>query len=228
MSPALAEILVPLYPWLAVALGLLLGSFYNVCVHRWLSGESIVFPGSKCPHCSHTLAAWENLPVVSFLLLKGRCRACKEPISWRYPVVELVSGLWALGLALKFPLDMAPGVEHWVLGVFAVHMAVGGMLIVASFIDFDSYLLPDVITLPGTAVALAGAYFVLRPALGTPTLTQSLVGMAVGAGLFLVLQLAFRYLKKMEGLGTGTSSSCSCSARGWGGRRCLFPCSLRA
>lgn len=207
MSPATLEILDHIYPGLAFFLGLLLGSFYNVCVHRYLSGESIVFPGSKCPKCDHPLAWWENIPVVSFLILRGRCRACAKPISWRYPLVELVSGLWAFGLALKFPLHLtAAGYSsgwEWSLGVFGVHMVIGGILIVASFIDFDSYILPDILTLPGAVLALAGAYFVLRPALGWPTLTESLVGAAIGGGLFWLLQFLYRKLKGMEGLGTG-------------------------
>ena len=207
MTPATMEILDSAYPGLAFFLGLLIGSFYNVCVHRYLSGESIVFPGSKCPYCNHSLSWWENIPLASFIFLRAKCRSCAEPISWRYPTVELVSGLWALGLAWKFPLNLTAGPLElgweWSLAIFAVHMVVGGILIVASFIDFDSYILPDILTLPGAVLALAGAYFVLRPSLGWPTLTDSLIGAGIGAGLFWLLQFLYRKLKGMEGLGTG-------------------------
>lgn len=181
------------FPWAALVLGLVLGSFYNVCVHRYLAKESIVWPGSHCPKCGHALSWWENIPLLSYLLLLGRCRKCNERISLRYPVVELLSGLWAFGLALKFGPSM----------VWVVYMVVGGILIVASFIDFAAYILPDILTLPGAAIAFAGAYFYIRPALGVPTLSQSVIGALAGAGLFLLLQRVFRKLKGREGLGTG-------------------------
>lgn len=177
----------------AGVLGLVLGSFYNVCIHRYVSGESIVRPRSKCPKCGHQLAWWENIPVLSYLLLRGRCRACKEGISARYPAVELVSGLWAAGLAWQYGLG-------W---VFALYMLIGAILIIASFIDLQLYILPDILTLPGAAIALAGAYFVLRPILGGPSLTDSLIGAAAGAGVFWLLQQLYRRLKGIEGLGTG-------------------------
>jgi leader peptidase (prepilin peptidase)/N-methyltransferase len=178
----------PWIPWIALVLGLVLGSFYNVCVHRYLTSESIVFPGSKCPHCGHPLSWWENIPVLSFALLLGRCRACKGPISPRYLVVELFSGLWAFGLAWKFGMSWA----------FGVHMVVGGILIVASFIDFAEYILPDVLVLPGAVIAFLGAVFLL----GLPA-RDSLIGAAAGGGGFLALQQGYRLLKGREGLGSG-------------------------
>ncbi len=184
---------IPLFPLIATVLGLILGSFYNVCVHRYVSLESIVRPRSKCPKCGHQLAWWENIPLLSYIILRGRCRSCKETISPRYPAVELISGLWALALALKF--GAGP--------VFAFYMVIGGILIVASFIDFQLYILPDILTLPGAAVAFAGAYFILLPALGRPSLLDSIIGALAGAGVFLLLQQLYRRLKGIEGLGTG-------------------------
>ncbi len=185
--------LLPYFPYLAAILGLILGSFYNVCIHRYLSGESIVKPRSKCPSCGHQLAWWENIPLLSYVILMGRCRACKQRISPRYPAVELLSGLWALGLALEYGLTP----------VFALYLVIGGILIVASFIDLQIYILPDVLTLPGALLALLGAYFVLLPNLGYPTLVDSLIGAAAGAGMFWLLQQLYRRLKGIEGLGTG-------------------------
>ncbi len=183
----------PFFPALAAVLGLVLGSFYNVCIHRYLSEESIVKPRSKCPKCGHRLSWWENIPLLSYLLLKGRCRACQEPISLRYPAVELISALWALGLALEFGPTL----------VFALYLVMGGLLIVASFIDFQAYILPDILTLPGAALAFAGAYFILYPALGAPSPLDSLIGAVAGAGVFWLLQQIYRRLKGIEGLGTG-------------------------
>ena len=145
-------------------------------------------PGSKCPRCAHPLAWWENIPVVSFCLLRGRCSHCREPISPRYPVVELVSGAWALALALKFGPSMP-----WV-----VHMVVGGICIVAAFIDFDSYLLPDVLTLSGAVIAAAGGLLFLNV-----SWYDVLLGAAIGAGSFLLLQKGYKLVRGVDGLGSG-------------------------
>ena len=94
----------------ATLLGLLLGSFYNVCIHRYVSGESILFPPSHCPHCKQRLRFWELIPVLSYLLLRGQCARCHKPIHIRYPLVELLSGLtsgllaWRFGPTLAFPV----------------------------------------------------------------------------------------------------------------------------
>ncbi|MGE4297317.1 MAG: A24 family peptidase [Desulfovibrionaceae bacterium] len=181
---------VPLWSFhvLTCLVGLVLGSFYNVCIHRYLTGESIVFPGSKCPRCGHPLAWWENIPVVSFCFLRGRCGHCRAPISLRYPVVELVSGAWALALALKFGPSMP-----WV-----VHMVVGGMCIVAAFIDFDSYLLPDILTLPGAVLAAVGGVFFLEM-----TWYDIFLGAGIGAGSFWALQKGYKLVRGVDGLGSG-------------------------
>ncbi len=172
----------------ALLLGLVLGSFYNVCIHRYLSGASIVRPGSHCPSCSHVLAWWENIPLLSYLLLRGRCRECRTRISWRYPLVEGISGLWALLLALRFGLG-------WPWLVF---MLFGGILIIISFIDLDSYILPDIYTLPGGAAAFLCAVFLLGMDWQT-----SLIGGVAGAGTFLLLQKGYKMIKGVEGMGTG-------------------------
>lgn len=186
----------------ATIIGLVLGSFYNVCIHRFLTGESIVFPGSKCPKCGHPLSWWENIPLLSFMLLRGRCRSCKRPISWRYPIVEFVSGVWALALAVKC-VNTVPVLWPDMVMVWVVYMVCGGIFIIASFIDFDSFILPDILTLPGAVIALGGAWFFLRPVYGTPTLVESLIGAAAGALVFLVLQQLYKKIKGTDGLGTG-------------------------
>jgi len=169
-------------------LGLVLGSFYNVCIHRYLSGESIVSPGSHCPSCLRRLRWWENLPLVSYILLRGRCSGCGEGISPRYPAVELISGLWLLALYFEFGLGAA----------WAVYLVFGGLLIVLSFIDLESFVLPDVLVLPGAVGAFACAGLVLEQGW-----LDSLIGALTGAGAFLLLQKGYKFLKGVEGLGSG-------------------------
>ncbi len=178
----------PGFAILALVLGLILGSFANVCIHRFLSGESVVAPRSKCPSCDHQLAWWENLPLISFIWLQGRCRSCRSPISWRYPLVESAAGLWCLLLGLKF----GPGVA-WL-----VYLAFGLLLIVVSCIDLESFLLPDAMTIPGGALAFAAGWLLLG--LGWKA---SLLGGIAGAGSFWLLQKGYKLLKGIEGLGSG-------------------------
>ncbi|WP_027193355.1 prepilin peptidase [Megalodesulfovibrio gigas] len=190
-----------LAPALAAVVGLCVGSFYNVCIARYLSGESIVFPGSKCPVCGHRLRWWENIPLLSFVLLRGRCRGCQGNIHWRYPVVEALNGLWAFLLIHKFPL--LPGAEMEWLALWSGYMLIGGILIIVSFIDLELYILPDVYVYPGILLTLAFAFFVVEPFHGAPTFKEALYGAGIGAGVFLALQRLYRLLKGHEGLGTG-------------------------
>ncbi len=133
--------------WLVVVaglFGLVIGSFLNVVIHRLPRGESIVAPRSRCPECGHQLAAWQNVPLLSFALLRGRCSSCSTPISWRYPGIELLTGLlfagvtWCTGPTPSLPLLLA----------FAA------ALVAAGAIDFDHRIIPDEISLGGLAVAL--------------------------------------------------------------------------
>jgi leader peptidase (prepilin peptidase)/N-methyltransferase len=178
----------PGFEILALGLGLVLGSFANVCIHRFLSGESVVAPRSKCPSCGHELAWWENIPLVSFLVLRGRCRSCRSAISWRYPLVEATAGLWSFLLAFKLGAGTA-----WL-----VFVLFGLLLIVMSCIDLESFLLPDVMTIPGGALALAAGSLLLD--LGWQA---SLLGGVAGAGSFWLLQKGYKLIKGVEGLGTG-------------------------
>jgi len=138
----------PAFETTALLLGLVVGSFANVCVYRLPRGESVVSPPSRCPRCGSRITARDNLPVLSFLLLRGRCRSCGAPISWRYPAVEAATGLLWLGLAATF--GPAPRT--------AVAMALVTALLVLSLIDLDHKILPDVITLPGIVVGLAASF----------------------------------------------------------------------
>lgn len=182
----------------ALLLGLIMGSFGTACVHRWLNEISLLRPArSFCPKCEATLRWWENVPLVSWLLLRGRCGHCGEAIGWRYPALELLCGLWGLAVALKY----GPG---W---AFAALFVLGGMLLIASFIDLESFLLPDVLTLPGAALALAAATFLLGPGSGPDAWIANgktaLLGAAIGGGGFWLLRVGYKLLRGAEGLGLG-------------------------
>lgn len=135
----------------AAILGLILGSFYNVCIFRYISGESVVFPPSHCPHCLHRLKWYELVPVVSYLCLRGRCSYCGGKISLQYPLVELLSGAVAGAIAWRFGLGPD----------FAVYLIAAGVLIVASGIDARIGILPDVLLLPATLLAIPAGALVL-------------------------------------------------------------------
>lgn len=178
-----------IFPALALVIGLLLGSFYGVCAFRYLAGTSILKPSrSMCDHCAKPLGPLELVPVLSWLALRGRCRGCGRRVTVKYTLYELASGLWALLLALHF----GPGWE-W-LG----HMVLGGMLIVASGIDFESYILPDGLTLTGFPLAMGFAF--LRPDLSP---ADAAWGALAGAGAFKAIQVSYRLLRGRRGLGSG-------------------------
>ncbi|WP_147820824.1 prepilin peptidase [Salidesulfovibrio onnuriiensis] len=173
----------------AAVLGLVLGSFYTACIHRYVAELSLIRPlRSFCPHCGTSLAWYDNLPLLSYLLLRGRCRHCKRPIGLRYPAVEFLSLAWAVALVLKFGLSLP-----WL-----IYMVFGGLFIVGSFIDFELYILPNRITLGGAVLALAVQAF-----FGWAALKGALVGAMAGGGFFWVLQQGYRIVRREEGLGTG-------------------------
>ena len=133
----------------AFAIGAIVGSFLNVVIHRYPREESIVFPGSHCPQCDAAIRWYDNIPVLSFLVLRGRCRACRAPsIAWRYPLVELANALFYLAVYQRTGPSVA----------FVIVAAIISMTIVLIYIDADIQILPDVIDLPGIAIGLgAGA-----------------------------------------------------------------------
>jgi len=159
----------------AFALGLVVGSFLNVVIHRLPRGESIVLPGSHCPACGHGITAWENLPVLSYLWLRGRCRSCGVVISPRYPLVELLTGgVFALLLAVQGVSWMTP-----------LWLAFAAALIAVAAIDFDHKLIPDEISLGGLVMGLI-AVPALRSLEGAPylgALFESGLGALLGGGL---------------------------------------------
>ena len=161
----------------SAALGLCVGSFLNVVIGRLPTGRSIVAPPSACPGCGSPIAWYDNVPVLSFLLLRARCRSCRVAISWRYPLVELATaGLFALAAArIGFDARLLPA-----LVLCAALVAITG-------IDLDHQIIPDAITLPGVAFGFAASLLV-----GQPHWLESLIGILLGGGLFFVIIVVSR------------------------------------
>jgi leader peptidase (prepilin peptidase)/N-methyltransferase len=188
------------FSWIAIALGLIVGSFFNVLIYRLPLDLSIVFPGSACPNCGHKLKPWENIPVLSYLFLRGKCSSCKAPLSLQYPLIELLTGIATLTLwVFMIRPRLEALADPWQIGILFFQGATLLMLIPLSIIDIKHYIIPDVFTLPGIALAFSVAFFP-----GGLTPVQSLLGMAVGGGpLFLLGYVSKFLLKKEETLGIG-------------------------
>ena len=165
-----------------------MGSFLNVCIHRVPRGESIVAPGSHCPHCKSPIKFYDNIPLISYLLLGGRCRNCRGTISIQYPFVEGVTALSSFLLFLRFGLSWS----------YFFYFAFVASLIVITVIDLFHQIIPDVISLPGIGVGLLASLII--PDL--PFL-NSLIGMLLGGGSLFVVATLYQWLFKREGMGGG-------------------------
>jgi len=175
--------------WIGVFwFGLIVGSFINVCVWRLPREESVVFPASHCPACNALIRPIDNVPVLSYLWLRGRCRACRVAISLRYPAIELLHGLVALLIVYRFGLTA----EAAVWGV------VSAALIAVIFIDIDHQIIPDLITLPGMALGLIAASSLLSTGW-----VDSVTGLLLGGGLFYAIAVLSEVVLKKEGMGGG-------------------------
>jgi leader peptidase (prepilin peptidase)/N-methyltransferase len=158
----------------ALAFGLVVGSFLNVVVHRLPEGESVVRPGSRCPSCRQAIAPWDNVPVLSFIWLRGRCRGCGIQISWRYPAFELLTGVVFAAIALRYGFTLATPI--WL--VFAA------ILLATAAIDFDHQIIPDELSLGGLAVGLLAMPLLAVAGGGAawPALREAALGAFLGGG----------------------------------------------
>ena len=166
-------------------LGSLIGSFLNVCIHRLPRNLSVIFPSSRCPSCNIPIRAYDNIPLLSYLLLGGRCRYCKAKISLRYPLVETLNAFLYVGVLWRFGLEWHTPV------LFAFCSA----MIVITFIDLDFQIIPDTITLPGIVVGLAAASLVLPDPFDRSSilgLRGALVGLLSGGVIFYVIAVLSR------------------------------------
>jgi len=180
LPPAVATVV-------AAVFGAVVGSFLNVCIYRLPLGKSIVWPGSACPHCNRELSWFENVPILGYVMLRGRCRTCRAAIGIQYPIVEALT-------AVMF------GLAWWYYGPSALlvsRLALGCALITLFAIDLEHHLLPNAITLPGIVV---GFLFSL---VTEPGWMGSLIGIAVGGGVLFAIAEAYYRIRHEEGLGMG-------------------------
>lgn len=178
---------VPFHFWSVIffVFGCMVGSFLNVCIHRLPLGQSIVSPPSHCPHCKYSIPWYLNVPLLTWLMLRGKCRNCGAPISIRYFLVELLTGVVFLGCWLRFGPVSAP--------LALVYCLILAGLITATFIDFEHFIIPDELTIGGMVAGFICSFFFpqLHGVVSVAaSLKQSLLGMAVGAGLiYLIVRL---------------------------------------
>jgi len=205
--PSQAFVLVILFSF-----GAILGSFFNVCIYRLPEDKSIVRPRSQCPKCGHPIAWYDNIPILSYIILGAKCRHCRAEISIRYPLVEMLT---AVLFAVTGHVLLSRGEPTAVL---IVYLAFVGALIVLSFIDLDHMLLPDDITIPGMVlvVVLSGVFPTLQEFPGggryaiavvsnarLNAVANSLIGMAVGAGLIYLTGVLGKLAFRKEAMGFG-------------------------
>ena len=198
---------------ISVLFGAMIGSFLNVCICRVPEGKSIVTPGSHCPRCGKAIRWYDNLPVISFLLLRGRCRHCHGSISVQYPLVEGVTALLSLLLFMRF----GPSLQY------VIYFAFAAALVVVTVIDLYHQIIPNVISLPGIAAGLLASWFLPNPALldgllrgllfqagrigvnlsNHAAFVDSLLGILLGGGSLLLVIHLYYWLRKGEGMGGG-------------------------
>ena len=169
-------------------LGLIVGSFCNVCIYRIPKNESIIYPASHCPKCRTTIKPVDNIPLLSYILLKGRCRNCGSKISIQYPVVELLTGIIYLIIYLIYGLSIQS----------LIYIILSSALIIIAFIDLNEQIVPDVISLPGIGVGLILSFFV--PYL---SFINSALGVVAGGGIILIIALVGSMIFKKEAMGGG-------------------------
>lgn len=184
------EVSLPLLVGAAFAFGACIGSFLNVVIWRLPRGESLLFPGSRCPACKQPIPAFANVPILSYLALRGRCRSCRAPISPRYPFVEALTG--ALFAALLY--------AHGPSARLLVEWLLAAALVAVIFIDLDHYIIPNWITLPGIALGLSIS--LAAPSLGVP-FPDALRGVVLAGGAFWLIAEVYPRLRGKQGLGFG-------------------------
>jgi len=168
--------------------GICIGSFLNVCIFRLPAEKSIVHPPSSCPGCGAPIRFYDNIPVLSYFILRGRCRNCRSPIAFRYVLVELMGGLFAVCTYVKFGLS----VESAIYYVFI------SSLLVITFIDLDHRIIPDIISIPGIPLGVAASFF--NPSL---SYLDSIIGLLIGGGILYSVAWGYALVTGKEGMGGG-------------------------
>ena len=169
-------------------LGLIVGSFSNVCIYRIPRNESMIYPASHCPKCRSSIRPIDNIPLLSYILLKGKCRNCGSKISIQYPVVEFLTGIIYIFIFLIYGLTLQS----------LIYIILLSSLIIIAFIDLNKQIIPDVISLPGIGVGLILSFFV--PYI---SFINSALGVLVGGGIIFIIGLAGSVIFKKEAMGGG-------------------------
>ncbi len=169
--------------------GLALGSFMNVCIYRIPLKKSIVSPPSSCPNCGEKIRFYDNIPLISYLLLLGKCRHCRNPLAWHYPFVEALTGLLSIALFIRYGLSY----QYFLNLLFIT------TLVTISFVDLHHQIIPDVLSLSGIVVGLAASFV---PGTVVSWL-DSLIGIIAGGGSLYLVAVVYEWLTKREGMGGG-------------------------
>ena len=177
-----------LYLILFFLAGIILGSFYNVCIYRIPRDQSVAFPASHCTSCGHALSSADLVPVFSWIFLRGICRYCKSKISVRYPLVESLTGMIFAGIYLVSGITMTT----------AFNLVFASLMIIITFIDIDFRIIPDRFIITGTILAVV-KFFVVKDL----NWTEVVIGGVIGGGVLLLVDLAGRIFYKKEGMGLG-------------------------
>ena len=175
---------------ISFVLGLCMGSFLNVCIYRLPKEDLTVNRPNRsfCPHCGVQLHFWENIPLLSYMFLLGKCRSCKSTISFRYPLVELISAFFALAVTLKFGFTITALIYYVLIA----------SLIVITFIDLDYQIIPNIISLPGIPLGFLASFY-----LSQITVKESFLGILFGGGIFFLVAYAFVKIRGIDGMGMG-------------------------
>jgi len=172
----------------SIIFGAIMGSFLNVCIFRLPKEESIIWPGSHCPYCKNPIKFYDNIPLVSYLLLGGKCRQCQGLISFQYPLIEGITAFSSLILFMKFGVTLS----------YLVYFAFMAALIVITVIDLYHQIIPDVISLPGIGAGLLASLIIPQI-----TFLNSLLGILLGGGSLFLVATLYQWLFKREGMGGG-------------------------
>jgi len=172
----------------AFVLGSVIGSFLNVCIYRIPAGLSVVFPSSRCPSCDTPIRWYQNIPVLSWFILGGKCATCRAPISFRYPFVEALNGVLYLLVLHEFGLSIAA----------LIYACFASVLLVITFIDLDYQIIPNALSLPGIVLGFLASFFI-------PWFSwfDSLLGILAGGGSLWLVAVVYHALTKTEGMGMG-------------------------
>ncbi len=214
----LADLPGPFVTAVGVALGLAFGSFLNVVVYRLPRSESLSHPPSRCPGCGKPIRIYDNIPVLGWLILRGRARCCQTPISARYPLIEALGGLLAWAIVRVIIFELPDETVWWKVALsFMLYLALSLGLLAAAFIDLEHMYLPDSITLGGAVLGLASV------TVRGGSFTESLIGAAIG---FLVVWLPFNFvygkLRGMPGMGLGDAKLVMLAGAWFGWQGALF------